>query len=199
LNFYLAHALQIHKDEDIQYCESGVSGMLVTEANGRILSLSETAKHLLALIRHPSLSLAEPSRNASPMPTLAELCLKFDAISQGKAPDPPCWTLTNGFGRFIFRADWLNQKKPDTDNLIGLTIEYQEPFVLKLLRAMQPLPLSPMQKEVFLLLAQGLSSEKNRRTPAYQAEHGERPPREDFHKTGYSSSRSATAQTAEVG
>ena len=41
-----------------------------------------------------------------------------------------------------------------------MTIEHQEPLTLKILRTMQGLPLSPVQKQVALLLAQGISNEK---------------------------------------
>lgn len=160
LTLNLTHALKAHKKGDIQYGKSGASGMLIMEAKGTILYFSETARRLLTLACHPSSSFGETSRRASPMPTLAEIRLKLDAIFQGKAPGPPCWTFTNGFGRFIFNADWLDQKNSGTDNLIGLTIEHQEPLVLKLLRAMQALPLSPVQMEVALLLAQDVTSEK---------------------------------------
>ncbi len=40
-----------------------------------------------------------------------------------------------------------------------MTVEHQEPLTLKILRALRNLPLSPTQKEVALLLAQGVSSE----------------------------------------
>lgn len=48
----------------------------------------------------------------------------------------------------------------EPDDLICLSIEHQEPVTLKILRLLQNQPLSPMQKEVVLLLAQGFSNEK---------------------------------------
>ena len=60
----------------------------------------------------------------------------------------------------MFRAYWLNQPNNEPGGLVGMTIEHQEPLVLKILRALQNLPLSPTQKEVAMLLAQGVSSEK---------------------------------------
>ena len=40
-----------------------------------------------------------------------------------------------------------------------MSIEHHEPQTLKILRTMQKLPLSPSQKEVALLLAQGKSND----------------------------------------
>ena len=44
------------------------------------------------------------------------------------------------------------------NGLIGVTVEYQEPLLLEILRALQHQPISPMQKEVAALVAQGLSN-----------------------------------------
>jgi len=157
---YLAHALQARNGDDIQYGDHGVSGMLIMDAKGAVLHLSETARSLLALTRQPALSVNNCNNESASMPPLAELCLKLEAMFQGEESDPPCWTFTNGLGRFNFRAYRLDKQNPEPGGLIGLTIEHQEPLPLKLLRAMQHLPLSPTQKEVALLVAQGVSSEK---------------------------------------
>ena len=60
----------------------------------------------------------------------------------------------------MFRAYWLNNQNSEPGGLIGITIEHQEPVKLKALRAMQNLSLSPTQREVALLMTQGLSNEK---------------------------------------
>jgi DNA-binding CsgD family transcriptional regulator len=91
---------------------------------------------------------------------LAQICRNLDAIFQGKDAAPPYWSHTNGRGRFIFRAYWLDKQNNEPRDLICMSIEHQEPLTLKILRMLQNLPLSPMQKEVALLLAQGLSNEK---------------------------------------
>ena len=94
------------------------------------------------------------------MAKLAHLCRNLDAVFRGQPATPPCWSFIGTNGRFIFRAYWLNRQNNEPGALVGMTIEHQEPVVLKILRAMKNLPLSPMQKEVALLLAQSVSSEK---------------------------------------
>jgi DNA-binding CsgD family transcriptional regulator len=94
------------------------------------------------------------------MAKLAQLCRSLDTIFRGDDAAPPSWCHFNGRGRFIFRAQWLDNAATEPSGLIGMTIEHQEPQLLKILRALQNVPLSPVQKEVAALLAQGASNEK---------------------------------------
>jgi DNA-binding CsgD family transcriptional regulator len=157
---YVSHALQTQNTEDIQYCENGVTGMMVMDTDGKILFQSETAQRLLVLANNPLIPTDTFTKTDVVMPKLAQLCRNLENIFQGNDAAPPSWCHTNGLGRFIFRAYWLDRDNKEPGGLIGMTIEHQEPLALKILRAMQDLPLSPVQKEVALLLAQGVSSEK---------------------------------------
>lgn len=157
---YVAHALRKSNDKDIQYSDIGSSGMMIMDTQGTILYLSREAKNLLALACHPLLTVDARSQEDSLLAKLAQLCRNLEAIFRGQYAAPPSWCYTSPQGRFMFRAYWLNKQNNEPGGLVGMTIDYQEPLVLKILRAMQNLPLSPTQKEVALLLAQGFSSEK---------------------------------------
>lgn len=157
---YVSHALQAPDNNDIQYCEHGASGMMIMNVQGQIELMSYQAKNLLALACHPTLTANGRSEEAEMLMKLAQLCRNLDTIFQGKHAAPPSWSYTNSRGRFIFCAHWLNKQNNEPGGFIGITIEHQEPLTLKILRALQALPLSTMQKEVALLLAQGFSNEK---------------------------------------
>lgn len=157
---YVAHALRAPDDKDIHYSENGSSGMMIMDSQGTILYLSHEAKNLLALACHPLLTMDARSQEDALLVTVAQLCRNLEAIFRGQDAAPPSWCYTGPQGRFMFRAYWLNKQNNEPGGLVGMTIEHQEPLVLKILRAMQNLPLSPTQKEVALLLAQGFSSEK---------------------------------------
>ena len=88
------------------------------------------------------------------------LCRNLEAVYQGKAAPPPSMQHINGRGRFLFHAYWLNKCNQEPGNLIGMTIEHQEPLTLKILRLLENVPLSPTQKVVVLMLVQGFSYEK---------------------------------------
>jgi DNA-binding CsgD family transcriptional regulator len=156
---YVAHALRGADDKDIQYSESRSSGMMIMDTQGSILYLSHEAKKLLALACHPILTVAARSKEVELLAKLAQLCRNLETVFRGQNA-PPRFLVLNGRGRFLFRAYWLDSQNNEPGGLIGMTIEHQEPLVLKILRAMQNLPLSPTQKEVAMLLAQGVSSEK---------------------------------------
>jgi DNA-binding CsgD family transcriptional regulator len=91
---------------------------------------------------------------------LEQLCRNLETVYRGQHAAPPSCCHTGPNGRFLFRAYWLNGQNHESGGLVGMIIEHQEPLVLKILRTLQNLPLSPSQKEVALLLAQGASSEK---------------------------------------
>jgi DNA-binding CsgD family transcriptional regulator len=157
---YVSHALQTPDDKSIQYSETGSSGLMIMTVQGQIELMSYQAKNLLALACHPTLTTNGRSEEAGMLAKLAQLCRNLDTIFQGKHAAPPSWSYTNSRGRFIFCAHWLNKQNNEPGGFIGITIEHQEPLTLKILRALQALPLSTMQKEVALLLAQGFSNEK---------------------------------------
>lgn len=157
---YVSHALQVNVNKNMQYSENGSSGMMILNTQGTILYLSHEAKNLLALACHPIISLDAGKQRIEQLEKLAQLCRNLETIFRGRHAAPPSWSYTGNNGRFTFRAYWLDRQNNEPGGLIGMTVEHQEPLVLKILRAMQNLPLSPTQKEVALLLAQGYASDK---------------------------------------
>lgn len=157
---YVAHALHGGGGKNIQYSDNGSSGMMLMDTQGRIQYLSQGAKSLLALACHSVLSLDARSQEDALLAKLAQLCRNLQAIFQDKHAAPPSWCHTNGRGRFTFRASWLNRINNEPDRLIIMTIEHQEPLEIKILRALQDLPLTPVQKEVAAMLAKGFSNDQ---------------------------------------
>ena len=94
------------------------------------------------------------------LPQLRQLCRNLNTLFQGNDAAPPSFCHSNGRGRFIFTAYWLDKVNREPGGLIGVTIEHQEPQALVILRALRDLPLSPTQKEVALFMAQGLPYDK---------------------------------------
>lgn len=157
---YVAHAMTAQQPpKDIVYCEQGTNGMMVMTTHGTILYQSQSAKKLLNLASNPVININAAERKAALIARLTQLCHNLDTIFRGEEAAPPSWCFVNGLGRFIFRACWLNTQAYDSNDLIGLMIEHQEPLLLKILRALEQLPLSPIQKEVATLMAQGASNE----------------------------------------
>jgi DNA-binding CsgD family transcriptional regulator len=163
---YVAHALAMANNQEILYDEKGSSGLIIMNSLGDMLYQSPEAKRLLFLADYPVINVIEGTNrisgysNVNMLSMLKQICLNLDGIFQGKTVAPPSWSLTNGHGRFVFRAYGLEQQNHEPGGLIGINVELQVPQALKIVRALQDFPLSPIQKEVAILLAQGLSNEK---------------------------------------
>ncbi|MGZ8160698.1 MAG: helix-turn-helix transcriptional regulator [Methylobacter sp.] len=159
LSPYIAHALNSKSDTDLHYADSGQSGLMILNTQGTIQYLSDSASHLLALCRVP-VYIFKGIKNDDPvMANIGRLCRHLTAIFEDKAAPPPSWSYTHANGRFTFRACWLNRQQ-EPGGLIGMTIVHQEPLELKVLRALQNVPLSPVQKEVAAMLAKGFSNDQ---------------------------------------
>jgi DNA-binding CsgD family transcriptional regulator len=157
---YVAQALKATGQQDIRYCQNGSSGMMILDTQGKILFLSDEAKLLLALACHSILSVDASVFEVDMTAKLVQLCRNLEADFRGKRVTPPSWCHNGPNGRFLFNTYWLKGENHKSGNLVGITIEHQEPLMLKILRAMRNLPLSPTQKEVAMLITQGVSSEK---------------------------------------
>jgi DNA-binding CsgD family transcriptional regulator len=157
---YVSHAFQNQNMQELQYVNKGVTSLLLMDKAGNIQYQNATAERLLMLASYPLVPTDTIIKNDFLLPKLKQLCRNLNTLFEGHDATPPSFCHINGRGRFIFTAYWLDKANREPGGLIGMTIEHQEPLALKILRAMQDLPLSPVQKEVALLLAQGVSSEK---------------------------------------
>ncbi|MDD1621866.1 MAG: LuxR C-terminal-related transcriptional regulator [Methylococcaceae bacterium] len=158
---YLTHAYRAANDVDFELSPDGNSGMLVMNTLGDILFQSPDAKRLLQKARYPRL-LIDSRKQDRLLAKLAELCRNLQNIYLGRDAPPPSFIHAGPNGRFAFRGYWLDKSNEHTDGLIGVIVEHRQPLTLKILRAMRESPLSPTQREVTLLLAQGLTLEQIR-------------------------------------
>lgn len=158
---YVARALTTPQQEDIEYCAQGNTGLMLLDIHNTLIYQSEAAKELLALAKYP---LINPQNspywgNNNLDAKIRALCKRLTGLCHGKIDQPPSFCHINGFGRFNFHAEWLDKSDGEADGLVGVTIEHQEPILLKILRGLAYLPLTSTQKEVAALVAQGLSNE----------------------------------------
>jgi DNA-binding CsgD family transcriptional regulator len=155
---YIAHALSVADINECQYIQSPVSGMIVMDTSGHLLYLDEEAKRLLVLAGYPMVR-EDIGKENPVLSKLAQLCRHLNGIFQGKPEKPPTWNHVNGYGRFTFSAFWLNQYQGQ-DSLVGINIQYQEPLLIRLWRALQKSPLTLAQRQVALLVGQSYSNEQ---------------------------------------
>ena len=153
---YLNHAYRAANDANHDMRPDGLSGMLILDLNGSIVYQSPEASLLLKKARFPRL-LIDLRQQDRILAKLAELCGNLQRIFRGLDAPPPSYIHDGPTGQFVFHAFWLDGCGNDTQNLIGMTIEHRQPLVLNILQSLRDSPLSPAQKDVALLLAQGLT------------------------------------------
>ncbi len=156
---YVSHAYQAANEVDFEPGPDGSSGMMIMNTQGNMLYQSPEAKSLLRAARYPRL-LTDKRAEDRLQTKLVELCGNLRRIYRGQEAPPPSFTHAGPNGQFQFRAYWLDGCQRQSDGLIGIMIEHREPLVLKILRGMRDLPLSPAQRDVTLLLARGLALEQ---------------------------------------
>lgn len=156
---YIIHAYQATNGIDFEPSPNGESGVLIMDTQGKLLYQSPEAKRILHQARYPRLLIESRGQDRLLM-RLAELSRNLQNIFLGCDAPPPSFSHAGPNGQFTFRAYWLAGCQNGPEGLVGITVEHRQPLTLKILQAMRETPLSPAQKEVTLLLAQGLAFER---------------------------------------
>lgn len=165
---YIAHGLddsfgvRNHAASEHSYRDTDHQAMLTLERNGTPRHCSRAARNLLQYVALDSFNRGTfMQQDAAIGDLLRDVANQLSAVylrRECAAGAPPAMAVTNRWGRFVLRAYWLTDDMHAPDALIGVQIRRQEPMVLRLSQAMQRLSLSPQQREVGLLLAQGKSN-----------------------------------------
>ena len=158
---FFAYALTVRDREDHPLVDSGHSGVIVADPSGRPVHLSSEARRLLFLATNPRVA---PGVAISRVPCLpapvVSICRNLSRATSGDDDAfAPVYHHRNVWGGFRFRAEWLDGNDP-ASGLVAITVTYQEPQPIALMRNVERLPLSPRQAEVCVLMAVGLSLEK---------------------------------------
>jgi DNA-binding CsgD family transcriptional regulator len=148
----------LHFDE-VNYASEGDIGIMVFNVTGQLVYQSREARELFHRACYQPSIMAMNEQSIVLTAKLKQLCQDLVMIFEGKEAKPPSWSHVNGYGLFKFRAQWLNNQQDSSQNFIGISIEHREPLTIKILRALRYTSLSPKQREVAALVAQGLSNQ----------------------------------------
>lgn len=156
---YLAHALNARPVTPAQLVDGGESAVLLVNRDGEIEHESAEARRLLLLAVHARVAPGAVDWRGDSViaEVLRALFERIDALGAGRTSAPPVIELHNPWGKFLLRAYSMESSIPSGTGLVVIQIERHIPLKLKLMDAMQLLPLSAKQKEVCLLLTEGLS------------------------------------------
>lgn len=151
---YIAAALYDPDREQMHAGESLVveEGLGVVKPSGEIVGGTEEWHRL---IRLAALTHVTPSRASQEGPTIASFVRDLARpLAQGASSIQADAVRSTPWGRFVIKRFRLHGPSLD-DQLVGLLIRREESRALSLVRGAGHSPLSPQQREVALLLAQG--------------------------------------------
>lgn len=165
---YIAHGLDDslahtrYGKVEASYRDTDQQAMLTLDRDGAVRHCSSAARRMLLFVVLDSVNRGTvDQQDAAIRVLMRELATQLLAVftsSDDSAKTPPGIIVTNRWGRFVLRAYWLTDHIHGSDALIGVQLRRQEPTLLQLSQAMRRLALSPQQKEVGLLVAQGRSN-----------------------------------------
>lgn len=160
---YVAHAIDcvpLPAVLDAGYVDTEDEAMVLVDHQGRIVQAGSRA--LLLLSRACGLSLNPAEGVLTPGQALPDIAMglvsNLLALMRKQAVAPPVTLRDTAWGRFSMRCYLLGDQPEDATSLIGLQVKRLESMALRLTEAMHHLQLSPQQREVALLLAQGRSN-----------------------------------------
>jgi DNA-binding CsgD family transcriptional regulator len=155
---FVAHALTRQPDPGLPLMESGESGLIIANADGKPVYFSPQAQRLLFLATHPQVKQGKISDQPVSLPApLVQICRNLASVFTDDESAPvPVHQHTNAWGGFVFRAYRLEAVET-SPCLIGIAVSHQEPLPLKLMRQVEQLPLTRRQAQICILVASGLS------------------------------------------
>jgi DNA-binding CsgD family transcriptional regulator len=160
---YLAHAMHPRDersgDVEDEFADSGDSGLVILDQHGQVAYISARARHILYFATHPGAATnrvqdGSQARVPSPLRTVFDNLIR---IAQERDAEPPVAHHCNAWGRFVFRAHWLEPASGSAGALVGVTVQQQQPLALAMMRNMRAAGLSQRQEQVCLLLARNHS------------------------------------------
>lgn len=156
---WLAHALRCAQARPRRFVAGGRSALLVCDNDGRVQEWSADAHRLVtyALVEAINLDAAVADGDFEGVaPALQQIVAALRArLAAPEDGEPPLLVRRNGWGEFVFRA-WALQPGAGATARIAVLVEQLEPEEAGLLARINALPLAPRQREIALLLAQGL-------------------------------------------
>lgn len=156
---FLAHALTRHESpREEPLVDSGESGMIMADHDGRPLGFSPQGRHLLHLASHPHRGRDDDASLPKDLPPeVTAICRRLMKVRAGQSvAEAPVARLDNVWGRFVFRA-YLLDGPLGASGIIGISVNREVPLLVQLVHGTRHYALSPRQAQTAVLLAGGLS------------------------------------------
>lgn len=161
---YVAHAVNRPKtmSAEIEFIDADSEGMAVVDFKGRIIEGAAKSLHLLSMALKREFNPGiHPLMVGEIVPEgVRELLARLQQTMRGEAADAPRTVIDGPWGRFLVSAYALDDDATTPNARAAIHIRGQQPMILKLAEAMGRFDISPQQREIALLLAQGRSNQQ---------------------------------------
>lgn len=140
--------------EGLEFKDSPEEALVITDRNGRLKHGTEEGRRMLLLAAGRKIDrLALGSASAIVSELLGSVCDQVRAAETTGRPSALTAVSSTSWGRFVLTAYPLGDAT--SDGLVGIRIQRQEPAMINVVRAISRLQLSPQQRQIALLIAQG--------------------------------------------
>ncbi len=164
ISHYVAHAVNRPKDvaAHVEFVDAGSEGMVVIDFQGQIIEAAATSLNLLSMALKRDFNPSSPPLVAGDTASgpVQQLLVLLQKVILGETAAAPRIAIDGPWGRFLLSAYALDGDGTAPVSRAAIHIRRQQPMILKLAEAMGSFDISPQQREVALLLAQGRSNQQ---------------------------------------
>lgn len=164
ITHYVAHAVNRPKEvgANIDFVDADAEGMVVVDFQGQVVEAAAKSLNLLSMALKREFNPASPPLivgETAPGP-VQQLLVQLQKAILGEPAAAPRVAIDGPWGRFLLSAYALDGDGAAPVSRAAIYIRRQQPMILKLAEAMGGFDISPQQREVALLLAQGRSNQQ---------------------------------------
>ena len=161
---YVAHAVNRPSvvGANVEFVDADAEGMVVVDFQGQIVEATAKSLNLLSMAlkrefnpSSPPLVVGETAPGA-----VQQLLVLLQKAILGQTAAAPRLASDGPWGRFLLSAYALDGDGAAPVSRAAIHVRRQQPMILKLAEAMGGFDISPQQREVALLLAQGRSNQQ---------------------------------------
>jgi DNA-binding CsgD family transcriptional regulator len=164
ISHYVAHAVNRPKEvaPHAEFVDADSEGMVVVDFQGQIIEGAAKSLNLLSMALKREFNASTPSLIAGDtLPgAVQQLLVLLQKAILGETAAAPRTAIDGPWGRFLLSAYALDDDGASPVSRAAIHIRRQQPMILKLAEAMGAFDISPQQREVALLLAQGRSNQQ---------------------------------------
>lgn len=164
ISHYVAHAVNRPKDvaSHVEFVDAESEGMVVVDFQGQIVEAAAKSLNLLSMALKRDFNPSSPPLVAGDTASgvVQQLLVLLQKAILGETATAPRIATDGQWGRFLLSAYALDGDGTAPVSRAAIHIRRQQPMILKLAAAMGAFDISPQQREVALLLAQGRSNQQ---------------------------------------